>query len=137
MLIRRPFRTCSMVLLPGDDMEIVPTVAMNQRLQFIGTAEGTYHSRFLTGVANVSELPAHRQEPPTAFFVNLAGVSLLAIHVCLVALHGPFDVRQPDASILDAAVETSEAKLQPQLAKSAGLPPRQIRNVFCLGCLVG
>ena len=57
-------------------------------------------------------LAAHGKETAPAFFVDLPGILLHAIHVGLVALHGVLDVRKFDAANLDAAVEAGEFVLE-------------------------
>ena len=71
-------------------------------------------------VADIGELPAHRQEAAAALFVDLAGVLLLRVDIGLVALQHPLDVRQFDAAVLNAAVRYRAGQLVLQLQLEIG-----------------
>ena len=97
----------------GDEVQVVPVLALDELLQFLAIAHRA-DERGLLALADVGELAAHGEKAAAALFVDLAGVSLLAIHVGLVALHGPLDIGKFDAAKLDAAVEAGEAELELQ-----------------------
>jgi hypothetical protein len=62
-----------------------------------------------------------------------------AIHVGLVALHGPFDVGKFDAAELNAAVKARELELEFQLEvrRAAAAPDEKcvLRGLLFFGCL--
>src|ERR1039457_5591521 len=110
----------------GDEVKIVPILALDQLLQLLAIAHRADERGFFA-LADIGELAAHGEKPAPALFVDLAGVLLLAIHVGLVALHGELDIGEFDAANLDAAIEAGEFELELQfeIRRTAAAPDEE------------
>ena len=86
-----------------DDVDIVPLVALRERLKF-GERAGRPDDLARTARDGVGDLTAHRHERAPALFVQVAGVAIRAVEIELIALHRPRRVGNLDAAVVDAAV---------------------------------
>ncbi len=70
------------------DMNLIPIVCFDQRLEVVAAAEIGDYLPFLR--LKPGHLPAHRQKAAPALFIQLSGILVREINVSLITLQHPF-----------------------------------------------
>src|SRR5262245_11219625 len=103
----------------GDDVDLVPVVDLDQRLELVGALLQVADDDRLAALGYVDRLAAHGEETAAALLINLTSPLVGEVDVGLIALHHPLaDLgpgRQLNAAQLDAAVGGVHPELDFQL----------------------
>src|SRR5438874_6189374 len=110
-------------------MEIIPVSGFDNTFQLHAVPHRTDELWLLAFPhARKSAPQRHKAAPP--LFVDLARIRLGAVHIGLIALHRPSDIRKFDTAVLDAAVEPCQPILELQL-EIRGIPTHRAISRRC------
>ncbi len=119
----------------NDEVVLVTVVGANEGFEVVGGAEVGDDGG--PGGVDAGDLTAQGEEGAATFFVVLAGVFVGTVDVGLVAAEEPLCIGDLDAAVVDAGIAWLEMRKSALSSKFLGVPPRQMRKLFCLRRLAG